>query len=145
MENKDYDRVAGSPQAPYFNKTLVPQGVLLQNSHAIGHPSEPNYLALFSGSTQGIHGDPCPVSFKAADVASELIAAGETFAGYSESMPHDGYKGCYQGLYDRNHNAWSSSKTFPHRIISSTTVFRRQSRPLSGSLSTCATIRTTAP
>ena len=90
MENKDYDRVAGSPQAPYFNKTLVPQGVLLQNSHAIGHPSEPNYLALFSGSTQGIHGDPCPVSFKAADVASELIAAGETFAGYSEAMPHDG-------------------------------------------------------
>jgi phosphatidylinositol-3-phosphatase len=106
MENKDYKHVAGNPQAPYFNKTLIPQGVLLRNSHAIAHPSEPNYLALFSGSTQGIHGDPCPVSFKAANLASELIAAGKTFAGYSESMPHDGYKGCYHGLYDRNHNPW---------------------------------------
>lgn len=113
MENKDYSRVAGSPQAPYFNKTLVPQGVLLKNSHAIGHPSEPNYLALFSGSTQGIHGDPCPVSFKAADIASELIAAGKSFAGYSESMPRDGYKGCYHGLYDRNHNPWVEFKNVP--------------------------------
>jgi hypothetical protein len=113
MENKDYDLVAGSSHAPYFNKTLVPQGVLLQNSHAIGHPSEPNYLALFSGSTQGIHGDPCPVYFKSADIASELIAAGKTFAGYSESMPRDGYKGCYHGLYDRNHNPWVEFKNVP--------------------------------
>lgn len=113
MENKDYGRVAGNSQAPYFNKTLVPQGVLLRNSHAIGHPSEPNYLALFSGSTQDIHGDPCPVSFKAANVASELIAAGKTFAGYSESMPRDGYKGCYHGLYDRNHNAWVEFDNVP--------------------------------
>lgn len=113
MENKDYNRVVGNPQAPYFNGTLVPQGVLLRNSHAIGHPSEPNYLALFSGSTQGIHGDPCPVNFSAANVASELIAAGKTFAGYSESMPHDGYKGCYHGLYDRNHNPWVEFKNVP--------------------------------
>jgi acid phosphatase len=113
MENKDYGLVVGSPQAPYLNKTLVPQGVLLRNSHAIGHPSEPNYLALFSGSTQGIHGDPCPASFQTGDIASELIAAGKTFAGYSESMPRDGYTGCYHGLYDRNHNPWVEFKNVP--------------------------------
>jgi phosphatidylinositol-3-phosphatase len=113
MENKDYDRVIGNSQAPYLNETLVPQGVLLRNSHAIGHPSEPNYLALFSGSTQGIHGDRCPVSFRSADIASELISAGNTFAGYSESMPHDGYRGCYHGLYDRNHNPWVEFKNVP--------------------------------
>lgn len=113
MENKDYNLVAGSPHAPYFNKTLVPEGVLLRNSHAIGHPSEPNYLALFSGSTQGINGDPCPVYFSTANVASELHAAGKTFAGYSESMPHNGYKGCDQGLYDRNHNPWVEFTNVP--------------------------------
>ncbi len=113
MENKDYGRVVGNPQAPYFNKTLTPQGVLLRNSHAIGHPSEPNYLALFSGSTQGIGGDKCPAYFTAPNVASELIAAGKTFAGYSESMPRNGYKGCYHGLYDRNHNPWVEFKNVP--------------------------------
>lgn len=113
MENKDYNRVAGSTDAPYFNKTLVPQGVLLRNSHAIGHPSEPNYLALFSGSTQGITGDRCPVYFSAPNVASELLATGKSFAGYSESMPRDGYKGCYAGLYDRNHNPWIEFRNVP--------------------------------
>lgn len=113
MENKDYDRVVANAQAPYFNTKLVPQGVLLRNSHAIGHPSEPNYLALFSGSTQGIHGDPCPVNFKSANSASELIAGGKTFAGYSESMPRNGYTGCYHGLYDRNHNPWVEFRNVP--------------------------------
>ncbi len=115
MENKDYDRVVGSPEAPYLNKTLIPQGVLLRNSHAIGHPSQPNYLALFSGSKQGIKGDRCPVYFKATNVASELFAVDKTFAGYSESMPHDGYKGCYHGLYDRNHNPWVEFKNVPDK------------------------------
>jgi phosphatidylinositol-3-phosphatase len=113
MENKDYNLVVGNPKAPYFNKTLVPQGVLMRNMHAIAHPSEPNYLALFSGSTQGIHGDPCPVYFKATDSASKLIAAGKTFTGYSESMPRNGYRGCYQGLYDRNHNPWVVFRNVP--------------------------------
>ncbi|HEY6449833.1 MAG TPA: alkaline phosphatase family protein [Candidatus Cybelea sp.] len=113
MENKNYDLVVGSSQAPYFNNALVPQGALLQNSHAVGHPSEPNYLALFSGSNQSVHGDPCPVYFKAENIAAELITAGKTFAGYSESMPRDGYRGCYHGLYDRNHNPWVAFTNVP--------------------------------
>jgi hypothetical protein len=44
MENKDEDRVIGSSKAPYINHTLVPSGALLANSHAVGHPSEPNYF-----------------------------------------------------------------------------------------------------
>lgn len=113
MENKDFERVVRNPTAPYFNNTLVPEGVLLRNSHAVGHPSEPNYLELFSGSNQGIHSDKCPVYFAATNVASELIAAGKTFAGYSESMPRDGFKGCGKGLYDRDHNAWVDFKNVP--------------------------------
>src|SRR5579871_2085374 len=54
MENRDYDLVIGSKDAPYINNLLVPQAALMTNSHAITHPSEPNYLGLFSGSTQGV-------------------------------------------------------------------------------------------
>ena len=41
------------------------------------------------------------------------IAAGKTFAGYSESMPRGGYRGCYHGLYDRNHNPWVEFTNVP--------------------------------
>jgi phosphatidylinositol-3-phosphatase len=113
MENQDYDGIAGNPQAPYFNRQLVQQGVLLQNSHAVAHPSEPNYLALFSGSTQGVRSDSCPVSFSVKNVASELIAAGKSFTGYSESMPRDGYTGCFGAAYARKHSPWVDFTNVP--------------------------------
>jgi acid phosphatase len=106
MENRDEDRVVGSSKAPYVNGTLIPAGALLANSHAVGHPSEPNYLALFSGSKHGLHGDPCPENFHSANIASELIAARLTFGGYSESMPYDGFTGCGTKMYARKHNPW---------------------------------------
>ncbi|MBV8583318.1 MAG: acid phosphatase, partial [Candidatus Eremiobacteraeota bacterium] len=81
MENRNYDNIVGSSDAPYFNKTLVAQGALLTNSHAVSHPSEPNYLALFSGSTQGITSDACPLSYSSRNLGSELITAGKTFVG----------------------------------------------------------------
>ncbi len=114
MENRDYRLVAGSPDAPYFNRTLVPQGVLLRNSHAVTHPSQPNYLALFSGSTQGVTGDNCPVQFSAPNLASELLAERLTFVGLAESMPRDGFTGCYAGnLYARKHDPWVDFTNVP--------------------------------
>jgi|HubBroStandDraft_4_1064222.scaffolds.fasta_scaffold00006_5 hypothetical protein len=113
MENRDYDLVIGSSQAPYINGTLVPQAALMTNSHAITHPSEPNYLGLFSGSTQGVTDDSCPHSFSAVNAGQELIAAGLTFAGYSESMPYDGYTGCSSGEYARKHNPWVNFTNVP--------------------------------
>jgi len=55
-ENHGYSQIIGSSQAPYIN-TLATQGALFTKSYAISHPSQPNYLALFSGSTQGIIDD----------------------------------------------------------------------------------------
>src|SRR4051812_21758062 len=43
-------------EAPYIN-ALPKRGALFPASTAITHPSEPNYLALFSGSVQGVHSD----------------------------------------------------------------------------------------
>lgn len=113
MENKDEDRIIGSPKAPYINGTLVPSGALLANSHAVGHPSEPNYLALFSGSTHHVHGDPCPLTYHSTNVASELIAAGLSFGGYSESMPYDGFTGCETQKYARKHSPWVNFTNVP--------------------------------
>ncbi|GAA3129331.1 hypothetical protein JOF29_007301 [Kribbella aluminosa] len=66
----------------------------MTQSFGVTHPSEGNYLALFSGSTQGISGDPCPLSYSAPNLGSELIGAGLTFSEYSESMPSTGYTAC---------------------------------------------------
>lgn len=113
FENESYGDVIGNPQAPYIN-SLATEWANMTDSHAITHPSEPNYLALFSGSTQGVTGDNCPVYFKAGNLGSELLKAGLTFTGFAQSMPYDGFKGCMGHpdslpsgwLYMRKHVPW---------------------------------------
>ena len=88
----------------------VAGGAVFSHSFAVARPSQPNYLALFSGSTHGIKDDNCPYNFtKVPNLGAELIGASFSFAGYSESMRSDGYKGCgsYLSLgYIRAHNPW---------------------------------------
>src|SRR5436190_4021931 len=79
-ENHAYSQIIGSSSAPYIN-SLANSGALFTQSFAITHPSEPNYLAFFSGSTQGITDDSCPHTFAPPDLGGELIAAGLTFGG----------------------------------------------------------------
>src|SRR6266550_279019 len=61
-ENHPYSAIIGNSSAPFINK-LASQGALFKSSFAITHPSQPNYLALFSGSTQGVTTNTCPVNF----------------------------------------------------------------------------------
>jgi phosphatidylinositol-3-phosphatase len=105
-ENHSYSQIIGSSQAPYIN-TLATQGALFTKSFALTHPSQPNYLALFSGSTQGITDDSCPHTFSARSLESELISAGKSFTGYSEGLPSVGSKICASGLYVRKHAPWT--------------------------------------
>jgi phosphatidylinositol-3-phosphatase len=112
MENHSYDNVIGSPDAPYIN-ALAKDGASFDHSSAITHPSQPNYLALFSGSTQGVTDDSCPHTLSATNLAQELVAAGDTFTGYSESLPSDGYTGCTSGDYARKHSPWIDFANVP--------------------------------
>ena len=112
MENHSYSDIIGNSDAPYIN-ALAAQGASFSRSYAVTHPSEPNYLALFSGSTTGLDDDSCPHTFTGPNLASELAAAGLTFAGYSESMPKDGYTGCTAGEYARKHNPWVNFTNVP--------------------------------
>jgi acid phosphatase len=111
-ENHGYGDVIGSPEAPYLNQ-LARRGALFTDSHAITHPSEPNYLALFSGSTQGVTDDSCPHRFTAPNLAAELIAAGRTFAGYAENLPATGAPVCSAGEYARKHVPWTNFSNVP--------------------------------
>ena len=67
-ENHAYSEIIGSSSAPYIN-SLASQGAILANSHAVTHPSEPNYLALFAGSTFGLSDNSCPHTFTSANLA----------------------------------------------------------------------------
>jgi acid phosphatase len=114
MENRNYDSIIGNAKAPYINGTLVARGALLRNGHGVSHPSEPNYLALFSGSTQGVDSDACPLKFSSANLARNLAAAGQRFIGWSESLPHDGYEGCFEdSVYARKHAPWVNFTNVP--------------------------------
>ena len=54
-ENDDASFMLGNKNAPYFNEVLVRHGAVMSNSHGSEHPSQPNYLRLFAGSSQGIN------------------------------------------------------------------------------------------
>ncbi len=114
-ENHSYSQIIGSPSAPYIN-SLANSGALFTNSHGVTHPSEPNYLDLFSGSNQGVTDDSCPHTFGSgvANLGSELIGAGLTFGGYSENLPSVGSLVCSAaGGYVRKHNPWSNFTNVP--------------------------------
>ncbi|MEV6808038.1 MULTISPECIES: alkaline phosphatase family protein [unclassified Streptomyces] len=121
FENHAYSQVIGSSSAPYIN-SLKSGGANLTQSYAETHPSQPNYFALFSGSTQGITDDSCytPGFSSAPNLASELIAAGRSWASYNETLPSQGSTTCSSGNYARKHNPWfgfsnvptSTAKTF---------------------------------
>lgn len=112
MENHSYANIIGSSSAPYIN-SLASSGATFTHSFAVTHPSEPNYLALFSGSTQGLTSDSCPNTFTGANLGSELIAKQLSFTGYSETMPSNGYTGCTSGAYARKHNPWVNFSNVP--------------------------------
>jgi len=112
LENKGYDTIVGSPDAPYLNR-LARVGALLTDSHGVAHPSQPNYLALFSGGTHGVTDDSCPHTIRAANLASQLRAAHRSFTAYAEGLPAAGFPGCGTGEYARKHAPWANFPNVP--------------------------------
>lgn len=104
-ENKSFSQIVGNPEAPYIN-SLARRGALFTHSFGVGHPSQPNYLALFSGSTQGVTDDSCPQACTGETLAGELFRTGRSFGSYAESMPSAGYTGCSHDGYARKHNPY---------------------------------------
>ncbi|WP_208720269.1 alkaline phosphatase family protein [Amycolatopsis circi] len=112
LENHGSDQVTGNPDAGYLNQ-LAAAGARFTHATAVTHPSQPNYLALFSGDVQGVADDSCPHTFTAPNLARELLDAGDSFAAYAEDLPAAGYPGCQAGDYVRWHAPWTDFTTVP--------------------------------
>jgi phosphatidylinositol-3-phosphatase len=82
MENKSYDEALRGA----YTASLASRYALATNYHAVSHPSEPNYLALTSGSTWGATDD----SYRAlppGGIGQQLTASGLSWRAYMEGLP----------------------------------------------------------
>ncbi len=79
----------------------------------VGHPSLPNYLAIFGGSAFNEPQD-CPpgpgCTYPGPSVFGQALSRGETAKAYEESMPQPCDPG-FVGEYDVNHNPWAYFST----------------------------------
>lgn len=75
---------------PYLNE-LADSGLVYSGAHGVTRWSQPNMLALYSGSTQGVVDNTQGLSFPTApNIAKSLFDAGLSFSGYVEDLPSDG-------------------------------------------------------
>jgi len=94
LENHSFSEILGTGEAPFLDY-LATRGAKFTRSFAVAHPSQPNYFALFSGSTQGVR-DNGPHSLAAPTLAGSLQTVGKSFVGYVERDS------------PRKHNPWES-------------------------------------
>jgi phospholipase C len=130
FENHSYADIIGNAAAPNFTALAAAGANFLASptdptgattgSHALRHPSQPNYLEFYSGSSQGTVQDGRPGTsaepftvappFTTPNLGASLRNAGYSFATYSESLPFPGFDGdaattvAGQNQYQRKHN-----------------------------------------
>jgi hypothetical protein len=128
LENKNDADVLR--EGPYL-AALAASGATLTDMHAETHPSQPNYLALFSGTTQGVRDNKCPHDLGARpNLGRQLIDAGLSFTGYSEDLPSAGWPGCAHHGYVRRHVPWVNFGNVPASAHQPFTAFPRDYRKL---------------
>ncbi len=135
-ENKSYQQIIGSPNAPRLNQFAKTYG-LASNFYGEVHPSEANYIAMLGGSNFGIHDDDafychagssdafCPHAQKpdyvnhtivAKSLLDQLKQKGLTWKGYFENLPSPGSKAVVfpsgiRALYAVKHNGFMNFKS----------------------------------
>jgi phosphatidylinositol-3-phosphatase len=104
MENKGYDDVIGSDNAPYITALSRACGAAAR-FFAETHPSAPNYIAMTSGGTQGLHNDADPIEhpIHAPSIFSELGSGG--WRALAEFMPSNCRRKFKLPDYYARHNA----------------------------------------
>jgi phosphatidylinositol-3-phosphatase len=102
FENKEANEVIGNADAPTFN-AMAKRYAVATRYYGVTHPSLPNYLALVSGSTQGITTDCTSCVVSARNLADTLAASGKTWKLYAESLPRAGFTGAFSGRYAKKH------------------------------------------
>ncbi|MFI7545083.1 alkaline phosphatase family protein [Actinoplanes sp. NPDC049599] len=130
LENKRYDAVVGHKRTPWVS-SLARRSANMLNFYGETHPSQPNYLALFSGSPQGVTDNECPHNLgDRPNLGRELLDGGHSFAGYAEGLPSVGWRGCAHARYVRRHNPWVNFSNVPASANRPFTAFPRDYRKL---------------
>jgi phosphatidylinositol-3-phosphatase len=109
MENHDYDEIISSEAAPYLNELAARYGLATAYT-GLFHPSQPNYIALFSGSGQGVD-DNDNHDLAALSLIDQLEAEGLDWRVAAENVPSECFTGGFSddgpdgpGTYARKHN-----------------------------------------
>jgi len=75
MENTGFDTLIGNSNAPFINAAASNYG-LATNYFGVTHPSQPNYIAATSGSTNGV-ADDSDTTIDVANIVDQFEAHGK--------------------------------------------------------------------
>jgi hypothetical protein len=103
LENRSYEEVIGSANAPYING-LARRGALATRYYAIAHPSLPNYIALTGGSEFGITRDCAACQVDGTNIVGQLDTAGRTWKAYFEDLDSNRRPGPTTQRYNPHYN-----------------------------------------
>jgi hypothetical protein len=109
MENTGFNSLIGNPNAPFINAAAANYG-LAKNYYGVAHPSQPNYIAETSGSTNGV-ADDNDTTINVPNIVDQLEANRKAWKAYMQSYslcvtPLD--NSCGNQLYERKHNPFIS-------------------------------------
>jgi phosphatidylinositol-3-phosphatase len=91
MENHEYSSIVGATTAHYIRGLIARYG-LATSFYAETHPSEPNYIAMTSGSLQGVTTDGT-YNLSVPNVFDQVETSGRTWHVYAQDYPG----GCFTG------------------------------------------------
>jgi phosphatidylinositol-3-phosphatase len=108
LENHSQQSVIGDPNAPYLTSLAHEYGNAT-NYYGVTHPSEPNYVAMISGSNWWINNDNPANRFDHTNLIDELAAAHIPWAAYMQALPAgdplaDFWPSASNPLYASKHN-----------------------------------------
>jgi phospholipase C len=109
MENTGFDALIGNPNAPWINQAAATYG-LATSAFGVTHPSQPNYIAATSGSTNGV-ADDNDTTIDVPNIVDQLESHGKTWKAYMQNLSLCATKfdhACGNQLYERKHNPFVS-------------------------------------
>src|SRR5690348_2761578 len=86
LENHSEHSVIGDPNAPFIT-SLAHRYAEATSYFGVTHPSEPNYIAMTSGSNWWINNDNPANRFDHTNIVDDLQAAHISWGAYMEAMP----------------------------------------------------------
>lgn len=110
FENRESTDIIGNVSEARYINSLITAYEVATNYTAVGKPSQPNYLAMFAGSTLGVS-DNSNHDLSAANLADQIEASGRDWRVAAQNYPGACFTGASAsggadgaGTYTRKHN-----------------------------------------